>query len=144
MGQIRRVDVRERAVYFGDFIKEKRRNHPEEYTITQIAERLGVSRAFYCDVENKRRAPFDGKRLELLAEFLGFTEEETETMFDLASDYKGNLPYDIENTLLNAEVGGLAQTALRLSKGVDEPEAQWKQLIRELEARKTKKQRGRK
>jgi transcriptional regulator with XRE-family HTH domain len=130
--------VRERAVYFGDYIKEKRRNHPEEYTITQVAERLGVSRAFYCDVENKRRGPFDGRRLELLAEFLDFSEEETETMFDLASDYKGNLPYDIENTLLNAEVGGLAQTALRLSKGVNEPEARWKQLIRELEAEKAK------
>ncbi len=137
-------EMRERAVYFGDYIKDKRRNHPEEYTITQVAERLGVSRAFYCDVENKRRRPFDGRRLEILAEFLDFTEEETERMYDLASDYDGNIPYDIENTLLNAEVGGLAQTALRLSKGVAEPEAQWKQLIRELEASKAKNKQGNK
>jgi transcriptional regulator with XRE-family HTH domain len=136
--------MRERAIYFGDFIKGKRLNHPKEFTITQMAQHLGVSRAFYCDVENKRRGPFSGEKLELLAELLELSEEETAMMFDIASDYNGNLPYDIQNTLLNEEVGGLAQTALRLSKGIDEPEAEWKQLIRELEARKTKSRRGEK
>ena len=131
--------MKERAIYFGDYIKDKRKNHSQEYTITQIAEYLGVSRAFYCDVENKRRAPFDGKKLEMLAQFLDLSEEDTATMFDLASHYKGNLPYDIQDTLLNGEVGELAQTALRLSKGCYEPEAKWKQLIRELEAEKRKK-----
>jgi transcriptional regulator with XRE-family HTH domain len=128
--------MKERAIYFGDYIKNKRKDHPNEFTITQVATHLGLSRAFYCDVENKRRAPFDGKRLELLALFLGFSEEETSMMYDLASHYKGNLPYDIEDTLLNQEVGELAQTALRLSKGCSDPEAEWKRLIRELEAKK--------
>jgi transcriptional regulator with XRE-family HTH domain len=134
--------VKERAIYFGDYIKDKRKKHPREFTITQVAEHLGVSRAFYCDVENKRRAPFDGRKMEMLAEFLDLSAEETAMMYDLASHYKGNLPYDIEATLLNEEVGELAQTALRLSKGCDEPEAQWKQLIRELEANKAKSKRS--
>lgn len=133
--------MKERYIYFGDYIKGKRKNHPKQFTITQVAEYLGVSRAFYCDVENKRRAPFDGKRMELLAEFLELSEEETDMLYDLASHYKGNLPYDIEETLLNEEVGELARVALRLSKGCDEPEAEWKRLIRELEANKAKNKR---
>lgn len=128
--------MRERAKHFGDYIKEKRRNHPEEFTITQVAEHLNVSRTFYCDVENRRRGPFDGKRLEMLAAFLDLSEEDTAMMYDLASDYKGVLPYDVQDTLLNGEVGELALTALRLSKGTHEKEAPWKQLIRELEANK--------
>jgi transcriptional regulator with XRE-family HTH domain len=128
----------ERAIYFGDYIKDKRKNHSQQFTISQIAEYLGVSRAFYCDVENKRRAPFDGKRLEMLADYLGLTEDETATMFDLASHYRGNLPYDIENTLLHGEIAELAQTALRLSRNCADPEAPWKQLIRQLEASKAK------
>ena len=140
--QERRGYVKERAIYFGDYVKSLRKKHPQEFTITQVAEHLGVSRAFYCDVENKRRAPFDGKKMEMLAEFLDLTEEETATLYDLASHYKGNLPYDIQDTLLNGTVGELAQTALRLSKGCAEPEASWKQLIRELEAKKAKNKRG--
>jgi len=128
--------MKKKNIYFGDFIKNKRMNHPEQYTITRIAEHIGVSRAFYCDVENKRRAPFNGKQLKMIAEFLEFSEEDTAMMFDLASHYKGNIPYDIEDTLLNEEVGELACTALRLSKRSPEAEAKWKQLIRELEAEK--------
>jgi hypothetical protein len=78
----------------------------------------------------------------MLVEFFEISEEDTDMLYDLASHYRGNLPYDIEDTLLNEEVGELARTALRLSKGCDKPEAQWKQLIRELEAKKAKGKRG--
>jgi len=47
------------------------------------------------------------------------------------------VPYDIAEIFMHKEVGELARTALRLSKECNEPEAKWKQLIRELEATKT-------
>ncbi|MDR1703670.1 MAG: hypothetical protein LBS19_03155, partial [Clostridiales bacterium] len=90
------------------------------------------------DVENGRRGPFVGEKLELLAELLELSEEDTAKMYDLAGQFKGNLPYDIQNTLLHDQVGELALTALRLSKSIDQPEAKWKQLIRELEESKAK------
>jgi transcriptional regulator with XRE-family HTH domain len=134
--------MNEEGLRFCDYIKDKRLISKEEYTITQLAKHLNVSRMFYCDVENGRRGPFAGEKLELLAELLHLSEEETAKMYDLAGQFKGNLPYDIQSTLMNDTVGGLALTALRLSKGCDEPEAEWKQLIRELENKRGNKKNG--
>jgi len=128
--------MKEKYMQFGEYIKQKRK--AKEFTITQVAEYIGVSRAFLCDVENKRRAPLDGEKMELLAELLNLSEEETALLFDLASQYNRNVPYDIADTFLHEEVGELARIALRLSKECNEPEAKWKQLIRELEKNKAK------
>jgi len=126
--------MKEKYMQFGEYIKQKRKS--KEYTITQVAEHIGVSRAFLCDVENKRRAPLDGEKMELFAKYLSLSEEETALLFDLASQYNRNVPYDIADIFIHEEVGELARIALRLSKECTEPEAKWKQLIRELEKTK--------
>ena len=134
--------MKEQNMHFGEYIKMKRRKDPRELTITHVAEYIGVSRGYLCDVENLRKAPFDGEKMELLAKCLNLTEEETALMYDLASRYNRNVPHDLMDTFLHEEVGELARVAMRLSKGVDKPEAQWKQLIRELEAQKKGSKRG--
>jgi transcriptional regulator with XRE-family HTH domain len=70
---------------FGDFIKKKRLNHPDELTLKEVSQMLKISLSFLSDVENNRRKPFDKDRIEKFAERLGLTEEEKATMFDLAA-----------------------------------------------------------
>jgi hypothetical protein len=70
--------------------------------------------------------------------FLGKFKEETALLYDLASHEKRAVPHDIADTFIYEEVGELARCALRLSKECTEPEEEWKQLIRLLEANKAK------
>ena len=130
----------ERLMYFGDYIKLKRKN--KEFTLTETAMHLGIQKSHYSEIENKRRAPFDGEKMELFAEYLNLSDDETAILFDLASKYNREVPYDIADIFMHGEVGEHARTALRLSKDCNIPEAEWKQLIRALEANKAEKKRG--
>jgi transcriptional regulator with XRE-family HTH domain len=124
----------EKEMTFGEYIKHKRKSR--ELTISEVADYIGATRSFLCDVENGRRTPLKNEKMELFARFLHLSEEETALLFDLASKNNRLVPYDIMDTFLSGQVGELARTALRLSKECNEPEAEWKQLIRQLEDKK--------
>jgi transcriptional regulator with XRE-family HTH domain len=73
--------MKEQYMRFGDFIKKKRINHPDELTLKEVSKMLGISLSFLSDVENNRRKPFDKDKIEMFAEKLGLTEEEKATIF---------------------------------------------------------------
>jgi len=126
----------EKRVRFGDFIKQKRIADPRELSMKNVGDHLGIARSYMSMVESNIKKPFDNEKLAKLAKFLRMTEEETETMYDLASAEKNEVPHDIEETLKNDEVGGLARYALRQSKKGIFEEEDWKKFIRETEAKK--------
>jgi len=130
--------MREKYLRFGEFIRKKRLDDPRELTMPDVAFALGISYQYVSEVEKGRRNPFDKKKLELLAEFLDFSEEETALMYDLASRENHGVPYDIEDTLMYEDVGDLARFALRQSKAGFIKEQDWKAMIRKAEARKAK------
>jgi len=101
-----------------------------------VADHLGVAKSYVSLIENNYKKPFDKEKLEKLAKFLKMTEEETTTMYDLASRETSEVPHDIEKTFLDDEVGGLARYALRQSKKGIFKEEDWKTFIRETEAKK--------
>jgi len=49
---------------FGDYIKQKRLQHPDELTLKEVSKMLGISLSFLSDVENNRRKPFDKNKIE--------------------------------------------------------------------------------
>ena len=51
--------MKERYMRFGDFIKKKRLDHPDELTLKEVSKMLDISLSFLSDVENNRRKPFD-------------------------------------------------------------------------------------
>ena len=127
---------------FGDFIKRKRMGDPRELTLSDMAKELGISVSFLSDIENRRRRPFDPEKMEIFARFLNLTEEETARMYDLASYENGEVPWDIEDTLMYDEVGTLARFALRQTKAGNATEEDWKRFIREIEANKERRGSG--
>ena len=121
---------------FGGYIKAKRLADPRGLSIKEVAEHLGIARSYMSMVEGNIKKPLDNEKLKKLAEFLHFTEEETEMMYDLASREKNEVPHDLEETFNNDEVGNLARYALRQSKKGIFEEEDWKRFIRETEAKK--------
>jgi transcriptional regulator with XRE-family HTH domain len=122
--------LNEKYLHFGEYIKKKRKER--ELTIVEVSDYIGMAKSQYSDIENQRRPPFDGEKMELFAEFLNLSEEETALLFDIASNENRYVPYDLQEIFMYKEVGELARTALRISKECSEPEAEWKRLIREL------------
>ena len=73
--------MQEKYMHFGEYIQKKRKNDPRQLTITVVAEHIGISRTHLCDIENKRRAPFDGEKMKLFAEFLNLSCRSTAAFF---------------------------------------------------------------
>jgi len=129
--------MQEKYVRFGDFIRQKRLDDPRELTMKDVAEFLGVSAPYVSDVENRRKRPFNEKILAQLAEYYEMSEDEKAKMYDLVSiENRGEMPYDIADTLMYEEAGDLARFALRQTKAGFITEADWKTFIRQMEQKK--------
>ena len=130
--------MHEKNMRFGDYIRKKRLDDPRELTMLNVAEHLGLSLSYISSIENKRKPPFGGDKLEELAKFLNLSEEETAWMFDLASRETRGVPYDIEDTFMYEKIGEMARYALRQSKAGFIEEEDWKTFIRQMEEKKKK------
>lgn len=128
--------MKEKNMFFGEYIRKKRLADPRELTMQDVADHLGISLSYMSAIENKHKPPFDGDKLESLAGFLNLTEDETALMFDLAGRENRAVPYDIQDTFMYDEVGDLARYALRQSKAGFIKEADWKTFIRQMEEKK--------
>lgn len=130
--------VREKYIRFGDFIKKKRQEHPDELTLKEVSKMLGISLSFLSDVENNRRKPFDKDKMELFAELFDLDDEEKAMMYDLAARDRGEVPLDIEDIMMYGEIGDMARLALRQSNAGKISEDDWKQFIRDMEKKNNK------
>ena len=131
--------MKDKHMRFGDYIRKKRLADSRELTQQDVADHLGISLSYMSAIENRRKPPFAGDKLEELARYLNFSEEETALMYDLASRESREVPYDIEDTLMYEEVGDLIRYATRQSKAGFIQEEDWKTFIREMEAKKQSK-----
>lgn len=125
--------MREKYIRFGDFIKKKRQEHPDERTLKEVSKMLGISLSFLSDVENNRRKPFDKEKMELFSERFNLDDAEKALMYDLAARDRGEVPSDIEDIMMYGEIGDMARLALRQSNAGKISEDDWKQFIRDME-----------
>lgn len=134
--------MKEKHMRFGDFIRKKRLADPRELTMQNVANHLDISLSYMSAIENRNKKPFDGDKLEALAEYLNLSEDETALMFDLASRENHEVPYDIEDTLMYEDVGDLIRYATRQSKAGFIREEDWKTFIRQMEEKKSSSKQG--
>ena len=130
--------MKEKNMRFGEYIRKKRLDDSRELTMQNVADHLGISLSYMSAIENRRKPPFGGDKLEQLAQYLNLSDEETALMFDLAGRETREVPYDIEDTFMYEEIGEMARYALRQSKAGFIKEADWKTFIRQMEAKKKK------
>ncbi len=119
------------GISFGRFISGKRRR--AGLTLRQLADRLGISTAYLSDVEKGRRYAFDLERLRVFAHETALDHKETELLYDLAGQSRGQVSPDINEYLYS---NSYICAALRTVRTLNADAEDWKLLLDELKKRK--------
>lgn len=114
---------------FGAFLAKMRKRR--EIPSLVMAENLGLSASYYCDIEKNRGRPPERTILAKMIELLSLSQEEINTFYDLAGKARREAPPDLPDYINENKA---VRLALRLAKdkGNDED---WYKFIRELENR---------
>ncbi|WP_295093156.1 helix-turn-helix domain-containing protein [Ruminococcus sp.] len=116
---------------FGEFLQTKREQ--QKITLRQLAEKLGVSAPFLSDVEKGRRNSLDMDKLSLLKQILNLSDEEYETMLNLAGKQRKTVAPDLPEYIMERDY---VSAALRTARDLDAGEAEWQRFVEELKNRK--------
>lgn len=82
---------------FGSYLRQLREQRSLRQT--DIAEILGVSAVYICDIEKGRRNPLDHNKIAILARRMEMSEDEVSQLFDLAGAARGSVAPDITDYL---------------------------------------------
>ena len=118
-------------INFGAFLQMKREE--KGITLRKMAELLGFSAPFLSDVEKDRRNPPDLSKLEQIAEILGLSYEEKQTMFNLAGKKRDSVAPDLPEYIMSRDY---VAAALRTARDLDAGEEEWLRFVEELKQRK--------
>ncbi|MBR7085026.1 MAG: XRE family transcriptional regulator, partial [Oscillospiraceae bacterium] len=99
----------------------------------RMAEMLSVSAPFLSDVEKGRRNSLDMDRLVMLKEFLSLSEEDYQTMLNLAGRQRKTVAPDLPEYIMDRDY---VSAALRTARDLDAGEAEWQRFVEELKKRK--------
>lgn len=114
---------------FGEFIAEKRKSRG--LTLRGLAAELGIAPAYMSDIEKGHRYPPDKDKLYELSRILCLSEDETNTMFDLAAGEKENtVSPDLPEYIMGNEQ---VRVALRMARDSDKSIEIWQKIIEMLE-----------
>lgn len=116
---------------FGAFLQRKREE--KGITLRKMAEMLGFSAPFLSDVEKDRRNPPELAKLELIAQILGLTYEEQETMYNLAGKKRDSVAPDLPEYIMSRDY---VAAALRTARDLDAGEEEWLRFVQELRERR--------
>ncbi len=117
---------------FGEFLTEKRKSRG--VLMKDLADELGVSKVYLCDVEKGRKAAPKSEHLQIIAEQLNFSEEERNTMYDLAAEaqaYQKGISPDLPEYIMENDI---VRTALRTAKKYNISDSEWLDFIKKIEA----------
>lgn len=114
---------------FGDFVREKRLE--KGINLRKLAEELDIAPAYMSDLENNHRYPPEKEKLYKIAEVLQLSEEETNTLFDLAGGNKKNpVSPDLTDYIMEQDK---SRVALRIARDKGFGEKEWEKVIQMLE-----------
>lgn len=116
---------------FGEFLTEKRKSRG--VLMKDLADELGVSKVYLCDVEKGRKAAPKSEHLRIIAEQLNLSEEEQNTMYDLAAEaqaYQKGISPDLPEYIMENDI---VRTALRTAKKYNINDEEWLDFIRRIE-----------
>ena len=114
---------------FGEFIAEKRKSRG--LTLSELAAELGIVPAYMSDIEKGHRYPPDKDKLYELSRILCLSEDETNTMFDLAAGEKENtVSPDLPEYIMGNEQ---VRVALRMARDNNASSEVWQKVIEMME-----------
>lgn len=115
-------------ITFGAFVYDKRKT--QGITQKQVADALGVTTVYICDIEkNRRYPPTGGDLLAKLAAVLNLSDKDIPVYYDLAGQNKGCVPPDIAGYVMSTDI---VREAIRKAKK-KATDKDWQQFIAILE-----------
>lgn len=119
---------------FGKFIEARRKSLG--ITLRGLAAELGIAPAFMSDIEKGNRYPPNKEKLYMMASVLKLSEEDTNTMFDLAAGERENsVSPDLPEYIMSNDK---IRAALRLARDSENSDAVWQKVIDMLEENEEK------
>lgn len=121
---------------FGKFIEQKRKTLG--ITLRGMAADLDIAPAFMSDIEKGHRYPPNRDKLYEMARLLHLSEDDTNTMFDLAAGEKDNtVSPDLPEYIMGNDK---ARAALRMARDNNVSETTWQKVIEMLEQEEKEKE----
>ncbi|MDJ0304744.1 helix-turn-helix transcriptional regulator [Dehalobacter sp.] len=115
-------------ITFGAYVYGKRKT--QGITQKQVAEALGVTTVYICDIEkNRRYPPTGGELLTKLVAVLKLSDDDLPLYYDLAGQNKGCVPPDIAGYVMSTDI---VRVAIRKAKNKASVK-DWQQFIAVLE-----------
>lgn len=114
---------------FGKYVEKKRKD--AGLTLRGLASALDIAPAFMSDIEKGHRYPPGKDKLYLMASTLKLTNDETDTLFDLAGEERENaVSPDLPDYIMHNEK---ARVALRMARDKSLGDKEWMKVIEMLE-----------
>ena len=111
---------------FGEFLTKKR--HERRITSIDMANKIGISPGYYCDIEKDRRKPPEPEVLDKVMKALDLSDEDKLLFFDLAGAARSQVPLDLPRYIMGNEV---VRVALRIAKDKADS-SDWQEFIDKL------------
>lgn len=118
---------------FGNFLVQKRLQR--DISAKWIAEALGISQVYMCDIEKGRRH-ISESLLPRLAELLLLSEEDRCMMYDLAAKSKNTISADLLEYVMQNEV---VRKALRMAQKSGVSDETWQEFVERISVQEDKK-----
>lgn len=118
---------------FGEFIVAKRR--ARDMPARQLADALGISPVYMCDIEKDRKYAVSRAFLDKLAKILLLTEAEEELMYDLAAFSQKSISADLPEYIMEHKI---VRTALRTAKKIEIADEKWDKFISHIKCNEDK------
>ena len=123
--------MNETYLNFGEFIVAKRTE--KGISLRKMAEIVGVSAAFWSDIEKGRKNPPKLEKLELIAQQLMLTDADKALMLDLAGKKRDAVAPDTSVYIMENDY---VAAALRTAKDLGADEKDWERFVDDLKKRK--------
>ncbi len=114
------------SLSFGEFLVQKRLQ--SDIPAKWLAEALGISQVYMCDIEKGRRRISEAL-LPRLAELLQLSEEESYEMYDLAAQAKNTVSTDIAEYIMQNDV---IRRLIRTAQKIGVSDEMWQEFIAQI------------
>lgn len=125
-------EVCKMSLTFGQYVEMKRKE--KKINLRKLAELLdNMAPAYLSDIEKGHRYPPDKDKIEKIIEVLQLTQEEANTLYDLAAlAKKHSVSPDLPEYIMGNET---LRAALRKARDINAGDEEWKKVIEMLEAK---------
>lgn len=120
----------EQLMSFGDYMQQRRSSMMRQKV---MAERLGITVSYLCEIENSRKDPPQYDLLIRMADVLNLQGKDREKFFDLAGKGRNEVSPDLPEYIMYSDVAETVRMALRTAKNSKASVQDWLDFVQKMQ-----------